>query len=265
MKKLTDVEIKKVSSEILSKFDSFCNENNLLYSVSFGTMIGTVRHGGYIPWDDDIDVVMPREDYEIMIEISRKEKIGENLDVFFYRFDKAYSILKIVDTRTLLIEKYFDNSSQYGVYIDVFPLDNCVDQDDFEKRNYKMRKLSKNFFRCSLTAKREENILKKITKMLRNSIWRLVYNREAICKEIEKTEQLYRTVNTKYVADFAAVSLPSMYEKAKLKVIRAKFENFNVNIFENYDDILKRKYGNYMELPPKEKQITHHDFEAFWR
>ena len=122
---LTDAEIKESVFDILSYFDKVCRDNGLPYSLAFGTMLGAVRHKGFIPWDDDVDVCLLREDYEKLLEILKNNE-DDRFKVIDSKINDTYfyNVAKIVDTRTSLIEKKYKKIYGYGVYVDIFPLDN---------------------------------------------------------------------------------------------------------------------------------------------
>ncbi len=143
MKKLNLDEIKKIEFEILIAFDTVCKEHNLRYGLSGGTLLGAIRHGGFIPWDDDIDVVMPRPDYERLIDISNKvfnDRLFFSTPKTDYNTVHAYG--KLYDMRTELIEFPDSKRLKSHVYIDVFPLDglpndankNCKHRKKVRKR-----------------------------------------------------------------------------------------------------------------------------------
>ena len=102
MKDISNAEIKNIQLEILVQFRDYCEANNLQYFLYAGTLLGAIRHQGFIPWDDDIDVVMPRPDYEKFFQLSMKKPIGKYLQTNHYSIRKHYNapFIKLVDTRT---------------------------------------------------------------------------------------------------------------------------------------------------------------------
>ena len=143
MRELTKDDIKARQIEILKYFKNTCEELGLRYSLAYGTLLGAVRHGGYIPWDDDIDVCMPREDYDKLCSALR-EKDGR-----FYLLDihknKDYyqNFAKIMDTETIFVrdDKSIKDVKNYGINIDIFPYDNCP-SDVNEYNNHRKRIVS---------------------------------------------------------------------------------------------------------------------------
>ena len=131
MKKIDIVEAKKMMLDILKTVAKFCDENNLRYFIFYGTYLGALRHKGYIPWDDDIDIAMPRPDYEKFMEIFH----AENLAVWTWRKDNKYLLpfAKVYDTRTEVHENA-DFGETFGVNIDIFPLDGLPKKQSQIKR-----------------------------------------------------------------------------------------------------------------------------------
>ena len=117
MKKITPEEIKKIQLDLLIQFAEFCKKNNLYYCLAYGTLLGAIRHKGFIPWDDDIDVIMPRPDYEKFCKLVAEKKIATSL-----QNNSTYPFVKIIDTRTLVRER-FAQKEEVGIWIDVFVLD----------------------------------------------------------------------------------------------------------------------------------------------
>ena len=146
LKKLQDTEL-----EILSVFKKWCNENNINWFIDSGTCLGAMRHQGFIPWDDDIDVGMPRPDYERFISYCRKhlDKRDDNytapcipFGIVSHELDKRYKDLsaKIFDKRTICIERFANRwNCDYGVYVDIFAIDAIA--DTYEEALKRMNKI----------------------------------------------------------------------------------------------------------------------------
>ena len=139
LKKIEIDEMKEYLLGILQEFDKLCQENQMRYSIAYGTLLGAVRHKGFIPWDDDVDVVMPREDYEKLLSIKYKTKKYE-VKSYRYSEDYYYEFSKMIDRDTLVLEKYRCDANM-GIFIDIFPMDYLEDKRDLE---HAMRKAQKN-------------------------------------------------------------------------------------------------------------------------
>ena len=134
---MTQEEIKTVQLDMLEAYHSFCMENNLRYFLDAGSLLGAIRHNGFIPWDDDIDLGMPRVDYEKAIAIG-KNGFGRHYRIMPQE-EGIYTFAKIVDTRTEMIEFPDKHRNKIGVYIDLFPKDGV---QDFSKKWYRKCKIS---------------------------------------------------------------------------------------------------------------------------
>ena len=137
MRRITDEEYKQIVLDILLRIDHLCKHNNLRYMISYGTLLGAVRHQGFIPWDDDIDIVMPRKDYDLLCKVVNKSDCNLRFLCPETSEDTIYPYGKICDIRTKLKESNFIEVEGYGAYVDVFPLDYLPDSDKEEMKLYK--------------------------------------------------------------------------------------------------------------------------------
>ena len=166
MNYLTLDEVKKIELDILIQFDTFCKNEGLYYTLAGGTLLGAIRHKGFIPWDDDIDVMMPREDYNRMLQIVRDKKNGSKFDFLIPGDpDYFYPFAKFCDNET--VAEMDDNYSKHGIWIDIFPMDNLPEDNEFLRKFFKKTR----FWRAvviSMTTKLsgEKNIKKKIAKLI---------------------------------------------------------------------------------------------------
>lgn len=266
-KELSFEEIKKIELEILEEFALFCNKNNLKYFLAYGTLIGAVRHKGFIPWDDDIDVQMPRDDYNRLIKIFNDNKSSDNLELVAPTDIKSrHSFVKIIDNRTIKIEKSFEYSDGFlGADIDVFPLDGQPEKDrDFKQWYKRLHRIYYLYLLCTL----DENAT--ITRKIVFPIVRLLTGgKKRLLKKAEKLHKEYPYEDSKYVG-----SVESAYDFEKTNRIEKKhysssvmldFEGKKYSVPIGYHEILTLVYGNYMKLPPKDEQITHHKNKIYWK
>jgi lipopolysaccharide cholinephosphotransferase len=259
MREIQTTELKDICVKILSKFDQICKENNLRYSIHYGTLVGAVIYQGFVPWDDDIDVAMPREDYEKLMALQYND---ENYEIKHYSYTKDYfyPFAKMIDKNTLLIEKHRCEKNM-GVYIDIFPFD-YVDIFDSEFDKYISKALKGRIFINHLggSTEREQskNNFHYYLKFIAHKItipFRLNW--------IKKFDTQFIKDEGDYCIHFGGNSL--MNSKCWNSLIPMKFENIEVMGFADYDTILKNKYGNYMQAPPKSAQISHHGFVAYYK
>ena len=142
-------ETKQCLLNILIAFDIFCEENNLKYYLCGGALIGAVRHKGFIPWDDDIDVLMPRPDYEKLFKIESKKRIGKNLELFSFKKGNSNLIFaKLGDISTYIYNQY--QIEKECLSIDIFPLDGLSNSDYINKQNYLKMNIYKNIYALHL-------------------------------------------------------------------------------------------------------------------
>lgn len=245
-------------------FHNFCLENNLVYYALGGTALGAVRHKGFIPWDDDMDIGMPRPDYEKMINIIKRENSIEQYIIEYpleYK-DSMYPICKVYDTSTTLIENV-KNEPKRGIFIDIFPLDGIGNSREESKNNY--RKINfwidlLNTKRCAL--RKGRNLLKNASIIVSNLLPDAIFGKEKLIKKINNMALKFEYDNNSYIVNlFGAWKEKEIVEKKYLGTpTLCEFEDAKIYIPEEADRYLSSLYGNYMELPPIEKRVSHHDY-----
>ena len=248
--------------DMLKWFDSFCRENDLNYYLLGGTMLGAARHQGFIPWDDDIDVGLFRRDYERFIKLM-KGKVEYNKYIIEApdtdTTDFCYPYAKIYDISTTLIEHY-SIPLKRGIFLDVFPIDYLGDSPDECRTRYRRIKFLYDFYLTRVAAIDEHrSILKncaiKVSRCLPfidNSKLRMRLDQScaAYNKPLSWGGNLLGNWGIKEVMPVSIMGIPTEYEFEGLKVFGA----------QDYDGYLTHLYGDWRKLPPKEKQVTHHDY-----
>lgn len=259
-------ELQQRLLDMLKWFDKFCRENNLTYYALGGTMLGAARHKGFIPWDDDIDVGMPREDY-IKLEKMMKEK---QIDGFVLETpysdnkDFCYPYSKLYDTSTTLIENCRKPMIR-GIYLDIFPLDGLGNENDSEaaKKHFgKIYKLNSFYLTRIVAVRKERKLYKNIAVILSRLIPDFIVDNVKLRKKIDKKCQQYSLKESAYGGNL----LGNWGEREITPIdiigepVEYEFENIKIYGFKDYDAYLTHIYGNWRKFPPKEKQVTHHDF-----
>ena len=251
-------KLKSIQLLMLKEFIRVCEKLNLKYFIIAGTLIGAVRHKGFIPWDDDIDVAMKREDYEIFIRKAQKE-FSERyfVQTFHSEPDVPFNFCKIRDNETTFVEYSMKNIKiNHGVGLDVFPLDYVPETDkDLRKFYLKKRILSNNIAKIYTIP--NINLKYKIKNFARKSLFLFFPYRKAVLKR----DILYRSVkNSDYIANFCGI-----YGQKEIcpkwwfdETIELEFEGIKVKAPKQYDLMLRQIYGDYMQLPPMEKRKAHH-------
>jgi len=260
-------DVQKVQLKILIEFDRICRKNNIKYQLFAGTLLGAIRHKGFIPWDDDIDVCLLRSDYERFIECCKID-LKSNYFLQYYDSDEKaiLQFAKIRKNNTIFTNKtYQDTGMHNGIYIDVFPLDS-VKPDSFKgKLQPKLFNLlyiisSSRMKNRAIYAK---NRLNRAIRLMFYYILKII-PKKSIDKLIQKTLCMFENENTEYVNHLTNGASKQELEKYLRKkstfynIEYAEFEGHMLPIPENYHDVLTRNYGSYMKLPPEEKRYPNH-------
>ena len=260
-KELSIQEIKKVSLDILIDVAKFCDENNIAYFLACGTLLGAIRHNGFIPWDDDIDIMMPRPDY---IKFLNEYKSND------YRLlkpsDGRYYYAKVYDTKTIKVEPMIDyrKYDYLGIDIDIFPLDGIVNDEAIIKKLHNKSKKLETLLRLS----NQPIFYRKNPIKCVNRIVPRIIGSKNLVKMIEKNAQSYKYEDSDYVIRMR--NTPNGFTGAMKKdvyypPVKKEFEGQLFNVPNKYDEWLTKFYGDYMKLPPKEKQNAHHNSKCYYK
>lgn len=255
LNKLHTVEI-----EILDEIVRICDKYQLTYFLVGGTLLGAVRHGGFIPWDDDLDIGMPRKDYDLFLDYCEKELSDSYLvDNKNTNSDYYLNFTKIRKKNTIFEQDFQINyNGPKGIWVDIFPYDNAKSDNikDLKKQELIIKKIfSIMHYKMGFFVSEKYIKIKKIIGF----IFKPIKNK----KLLDYQEKIMRKNN--YKDSNYIVSLASTYsldkelldKKEYIPVRKLKFEGKEYSVPNNYKLILTRVYGNYMELPPKEKRVTH--------
>lgn len=265
MKMINEKEQKQVMLEILRFLNSVCRKNNIKYSLIAGSLIGAVRHHGYIPWDDDIDVILTKKNYYKLKKILDKEN-GRYQTLKYGEGGECFSFIKLVDTYTQAREGTLEKMhTKYGIFIDIFCYYPTSDNYDERKQQFnKIRILVSLFARRRIDLK-NRTVLQNIERVGKNVVSKLM-GYKGIKRSMEKTVNKYK--DSKYVvSNWPAYSFEKEIQLRKNveDYIDADFEGLKVMIFKNYDEILRTTFGDYMKLPPKSERVSKHSLRAWWR
>ena len=262
MTELTLDEQKDVCKNILKKFDAICKNHNLKYSIAYGTLLGAVRHGGFIPWDDDIDVNMPREDYEKLLSLKYED---DDYKIMNYRYDKNYyyTFSKMKDKRTYIKEPQ-RGEKDMGVNIDIFPVDYVGDYEkEAEKNIEKGMKNSEIWLRLGSDINVNKGFTPKYAAKLAFRAVTLPFR-----KQLLKHYDLYfsKIPKSEYCANFQ-LNVYGMRECFRTAlwddIIYIPFEDIKVAAYKGYDEYLSCVFGDYMTPPPEDERISTHPFKAY--
>lgn len=268
MKRIETIEeLKSIQLNNLLAFHQFCETNHIKYSLAAGSLIGAVRHNGFIPWDDDIDVYLLREDFNKLIALFPEMYAGKYIFVSMERnknWNRAYGIL--YDSRTLKIEETRDQFQGMGVAIDIFPIDDVPDDFSQWSRYNKTRMFLRNVFIMKrLTLSSNRSLLKNLF-ILFSRVLLLPFSYRFLARSMNRYSQLNNEKGYSHVYEncLGVYNSKNAWQKKDFDtVIDTSFEGHIVKIMSGYDDYLTTVYGDYMQLPPIEKRVTHHAFEAW--
>ena len=265
MRELTLQEIKDVEVALLKRFHAFCTENNIRYFISHGTLLGAIRYKAFIPWDDDLDVLVPREDYDRLLSLYQD---SERYRIFAPEKDPRYLFpyAKFCDMTTRKIETGYDNGVELGVDIDIFPLDYWDDDLEKAKQEVKRQRRSRvNLAWAKLVDPGSGNLLKRIAKRFFMTCHKLrggAYYVEQIRKEANKPEQKgSRYMGGKSWCVYGERDI--MPAEIFAEAVELEFEGQMFPAPVGYDAFLTSLYGDYLPEPPPEKRKTHHTFRAY--
>ena len=269
MTELTVDELKKVQLDLMCEIHRYCTENNLTYYLWGGTLLGAIRHNGYIPWDDDIDIAMPRKDYMYFVQNFNSEKYGayscETNELYPYPFAKAFN-----KTTVKKESVYFKKGYSIGVDVDIFPFDLVGDHDyvnsTVKKRTKLVKKWSKSMFKFNKT-KNPLKLAKRVAYGTLCGVQRLFGGLDSnrIANEITS---LGNRVDGD-CGDFmsyadSCLKRPFFLKKEWLDgTVLHKFEEYEFCVMSGYHEALTAYFGDYMTPPPVEKQKAHHSFKAY--
>lgn len=260
-------ELRSVELDILKIFHDFCAKNDIKYYLSNGTLLGAVKYKKFIPWDDDIDVLVPREDYDRLMSLFENDN---KYHLFSYERDKKYRFpfAKLCDMTTVKKENGINNGVQLGVDIDIFPIDAW--NNDFEKAKKEADTINRTMFFLSLSKLKKpgsNNMLKRVVKQGVMLLSKAYGSRRLVHKIIKKSTQ-YLLKDSKY----CGCKSWCIYRAKEIvpvevfsDVVYLEFEGSLYPAPIGYDTYLRSLYGDYKMDPPKDKQKTHHNFTAYRR
>ena len=264
MKTIDLLSLKKIQIDILKHVSIFCEQNNIKYWITCGTLLGAVRHGGYIPWDDDIDIGMLREDYEKFCLIFNSN--SNRYKLLDYRLDENYFLPfgKVVDLETVLYEPD-ENGLKLSVNIDIFVYDYAPKNDKRIKilyrkcnhlRDYNLLR-NYSFFSHKLS-------LKKVLLYFAKAFISL-FPKKYFASKMNKIASKSAKNAGGYLCNFLSYSKVKITYESIEHLRKIKFEDDLYFAPDNYDEWLRAFYGeDYMLPPPTDKQISHHEFVAYY-
>lgn len=258
--------VKKEELKILAEFDRVCRKNQLRYSLSGGTLIGAVRHGGFIPWDDDVDVLMLREDYDRLCCIFQDE-FPDNYFLQNYKTDKKYpnNFAKLLNLNIYaLIEETEALDIKKGLCIDIFPIDRVTINPFIRKFDIGILSVI-NLLKYSSLNNVNENAVKRIIHRLLFMVARMV--------DTSRLNNVENKIRTKYNGGNSKITFADYikppYRLGRkdiypydifLDYLEMDFEGLSLMAIAGYEQYLRITYGDYMTLPPEHDRVPGHNF-----
>lgn len=253
-------EISRIQLEIMDEVHRICTQNQITYYIVYGTLLGAVRHKGFIPWDLDIDVAMPREDYERFKCVCQKDLNREYTYLDYQSFQnymRPHALICHNGTRLhIKYDSVNKSAMELGVYVDIFPLDNAPDSEHLRSKHQKVLKRIRHFKDRRLPYCYSFNRWKRFVHCVISALlsWVSVPKLNAYQ---QKQMQKYRGQDTGYICSMGsgyAYSKECMARDIYGKPALLEFEGRHYYAPEKYTDYLKRMYGDYMCLPPEEER-----------
>ena len=250
--------------DILKHFISVCEENGLRYCACGGTCIGALRHQGFIPWDDDLDVFMPRTDYEKLWQIYDNSKESK-FKLCRTTPEKNYHhrVMQMVDVNTTFINKRSQNEDiEHGVYIDIIPLDMCA-KSKIKRMHQIMDSLLFSVYNIQCVPEYHGNKMQKIATRILLSLVKNQNKRAKIWQKCER-KMIQEAWNedqdiVELTTDLKSLFRPYPHEWFTFEGRKAKFEDIEINVPTKVEEYLNAGFGSYMEMPPVEKRRTQHN------
>ncbi|MDO4626296.1 MAG: LicD family protein [Pasteurellaceae bacterium] len=261
MRYLNTREIQLYELDILYKFVEICRAYNLRYYLSGGTLLGAIRHKGFIPWDDDIDLAMPRDDFMKLAELSKNFN-DDIYEFFFFSQDGDYLLPygKLVNKKTFIDSQFSEEEVLKHLWVDIMPMDGLPEDTKLVKEIYtKAERYRKIIKLCNAKLGEGKTVFKKYAKYILKPIAKL-YGKKRAINNLNKLSMVYDYKSSKYIGAISwglyGIGERMLKSEAENSVL-VNFETGCFNSFGCWDSYLTGLYGNYMQLPPKEKQVTH--------
>lgn len=265
LKRLNETEVKLKQIDILNAVTEYCDEQKINYWLDYGTLLGAIRHEGYIPWDDDIDLGMLRPDYDRFMKEFNKNNERYKFVCFENTPDYYAAYGKVIDTETVLYEPD-QNGRKLAVNIDIFVYDNAPDDDGEVKKMYAIRNRLQlvTLFSWGNQVLPKDSAAKKFAKKAFHLICKTQSGSE-LTKKLIANSKKYSDVETRRVGSFTSYARAHFACRKSLldSFINVNFEGKKYKAPIGYDEWLKAIYGDYMKLPPIEERVTHHQYEAY--
>lgn len=271
MRQLSIRETQEISLEILKQIADICEKEGFRYYLIYGTLIGAIRHKGYIPWDDDVDIMMPRDDYEKFLAYFKKHKAEfKHLKLFNRDTCKKYPymISRVSDDRYMID---VENEDDYGmgVFVDIYPYDglgNTVKEaKEFGLKGDRLSSLCYQASRQKYAVENTKSTFRKILKFPVFFVSKLI-GKDYFQRKLKESAGLKSFDDNKYVGCFVWLSggIKDIHKREWFDdYVVVPFEKYEFRVPAKYHEMLRHGYGDYMQLPPENERIGHHYYKVY--
>ena len=257
--------LKVLQMDVLQVLADFCTAHGIPYSLACGTMLGAVRHKGYIPWDDDIDIYLLRNDYDRLMREFPAEYRNVRIAALERtpRWDKPYA--KAYDARTVMVE-HNRSRMRIGVNLDIFPLDAVPDEEAAWRRYDRRRRFWQTLFQLKMTCPDARRTAGKNATIRLAHILLFPVSAHRFARFLDRYARRFAGKDTEYVFECAmGLIMKDRFRRAVCDDLSDySFEDRVFKGFTHSDAYLTSAYGDYRSLPPEEKRVSHHVFKAWW-
>lgn len=263
-------EIQLRSLDVLRVIDGICHHLGLKYWLMYGTLIGAIRHRGFIPWDDDLDIAMFRKDYNTLVDFmdSHFEELHPLVALHSTKQRRLpFLLTRVSDTRYKMVGEYGKQIPELGIFVDIYPFDGIG--NDLEAAERITTDDRKRLVRYSRAASDPYNVpgesshLKNVLRDIRRRVFYSDVERYA--QDITEAIGEFSVGESKYVS--CRSWEPKIIRERALfdRIVEVPFEDMHTCIPAEYDAVLRSSYGDYMQLPPEEDRIGHHQYKIVVR
>ncbi len=262
-------EAKEKMLEMMCYIDKVCRDNNIKYSLAYGTLIGAIRHKGFIPWDDDMDIMLTRDNYDKLIEIIKKDDKYDLLDIrngFLANYSKIChkNTIGIEHTKLMKLPSEVD----MGIYIDIFPIDNLPEvgyKRHMKKILFYMRLLQTNSFKRYFISPSLIKVTIKSIVFLPLCIISKIYTKKRVINKIDYLQKKFNNTKTDYIG-IASFGYCERYKKSWFdEYIDVKFEDYNFMLVKEYDKVIRVCYDDYMTIPDEKDRKIHLTYYKWYK
>lgn len=260
MQSVNDEQVKRILLDLLSAFDDICKLHSIRYSLDSGTLLGAVRHGGFIPWDDDVDVIVPRPDYERLLD--HPEWFSAPLDLLPpLSAESIFPFAKLITREWRAQEPVLNGVMNSWLWLDIFPVDAIPFGNDEADHLYrKQRDLIKIASRSIGLDDRQRGTFKYALKKIGLPLHRLLFPTDKLFRKVERKARKIPYGTTDNVANITWLSVPKgrAIPTADFDaLIKMEFEDKEFSVIPHWHEYLSGLYGDYMTLPPEGQRVSH--------